>query len=599
MCRAPRNDAKTGRFFTSRFAAVLGLAFGIAAPSAHVLARHQSRSNPAGTAARSGTGDGVIAGCVVDEYHEPVARATVQAFSRDSSDPHDTSGAPSLLTRASGSDSTNTVGCFRIAGLALREYLVAAAAMPLLPAGGAVSEQQYGVTFYPSTIDERQAVGLFASADATTSVRIELVPVRGSRVAGSVASTSGQSTRGLKVTLSRRVGSFGVANVVGTVDDEERFETSRLAPGRYRLTIERRPSNSATERGEFTEKLVDLSEQDIENVSLVLREGASVSGRVVGDPDGVLRTPVGVRVGASRADDELSGSTSMSATLGDDWSFRMTGLSGSYQFTVSGDTLPPLAVSGVTVDGVRAQPGGRVELTEGTHEVVVTVAHREPPTPTSESSLSTAALVERFKTETVFWRQFTIAEHIVARRDASVLASLEDLLTQTDRHLRGNVAFIFAALGDPRGFEVVTAILNDGSYRPEGQGVAIASSDLRYRLERQIAADRYYAAHLLGDLRDPRAIPLLAARLTDPAVRAIVPWALGRIGDTRAIASLLDALDQDDPTMRVLVIDALTTLHATEAVPRLTSLLNDERQARFGAQVSVAAAAKAAIEALR
>jgi len=229
----------------------------------------------------------------------------------------------------------------------------------------------------------------------------------------------------------------------------------------------------------------------------------------------------------------------------------------------------------------------------------VTVARREAPAPSAGGALSAAALVERFKAERVFWRQFTVAEQIVARHDASVLASLEDLLTQTDRHLRGNVAFILAALGDPRGFEVVATILNDRSYRTEGQRIAIASSDLRYRVERQIASDRYYAAHLLGDLRDPRATPLLSALLTDPAVRAIVPWALGRIGDTRAIAPLLDALDQDDPTMRVLVIDALTTLHATEAIPRLTSLLNDQRQARFGAQVSVAAAAKAAIEGLR
>ena len=229
----------------------------------------------------------------------------------------------------------------------------------------------------------------------------------------------------------------------------------------------------------------------------------------------------------------------------------------------------------------------------------MTVARREAPAPSAGGALSAAALVERFKAERVFWRQFTVAEQIVARHDASVLASLEDLLTQTDRHLRGNVAFILAALGDPRGFEVVATILNDRSYRTEGQRIAIASSDLRYRVERQIASDRYYAAHLLGDLRDPRATPLLSALLTDPAVRAIVPWALGRIGDTRAIAPLLDALDQDDPTMRVLVIDALTTLHATEAIPRLTSLLNDQRQARFGAQVSVAAAAKAAIEGLR
>ena len=51
--------------------------------------------------------------------------------------------------------------------------------------------------------------------------------------------------------------------------------------------------------------------------------------------------------------------------------------------------------------------------------------------------------------------------------------------------------------------------------------------------------------------------------------------------------------------MRVLVIYALETLHATEALPRLTVLLNDHRKSTFGAQVSVADAAKAAIAKLQ
>lgn len=47
--------------------------------------------------------------------------------------------------------------------------------------------------------------------------------------------------------------------------------------------------------------------------------------------------------------------------------------------------------------------------------------------------------------------------------------------------------------------------------------------------------------------------------------------------------------------MRVLTIYALEALNAKKALPRLTSLLDDNRRSRFGAQVSVAEAAKAAI----
>jgi hypothetical protein len=51
--------------------------------------------------------------------------------------------------------------------------------------------------------------------------------------------------------------------------------------------------------------------------------------------------------------------------------------------------------------------------------------------------------------------------------------------------------------------------------------------------------------------------------------------------------------------MRVLSIYALETLNAREALPRLISLLDDHRTSNFGAQVSVADAAKAAIAKLQ
>jgi HEAT repeat protein len=208
-------------------------------------------------------------------------------------------------------------------------------------------------------------------------------------------------------------------------------------------------------------------------------------------------------------------------------------------------------------------------------------------------------MAEQFKGESVFWRQFTIAKEIVDRHDSSVLPSLVAWLSHEDRHARGNAAFIFGGLGDPRGFQVITDILTDRSDRPLGQGEVIASSDGRYRVARQIASDRYYAAHLLGDLRDPRAVSILVPLLKDPEVTAIVPWALGQIGDRRAVGPLLDALEDDSPSLRVLSIYALETLNAREAVPRLISLLDDHRKSNFGAQVSVSDAARAAIAKLQ
>ena len=113
--------------------------------------------------------------------------------------------------------------------------------------------------------------------------------------------------------------------------------------------------------------------------------------------------------------------------------------------------------------------------------------------------------------------------------------------------------------------------------------------------ERQISADRYYAAHLLGDLKDPRAVAILVPLLNDPEVNDMVPWSLGQIGDRSAIQPLIRTLSDQNPNMRVLTIHALGELKATEALPRLRELLGDNERCNFDKLESVAEAARAAI----
>ena len=166
-------------------------------------------------------------------------------------------------------------------------------------------------------------------------------------------------------------------------------------------------------------------------------------------------------------------------------------------------------------------------------------------------------LVRQFESETVFWKQFQVAQAIVAARDPKVLPKLEPWLTREDRHLRGNAAFVFASLGDPRGFDVIVAMLSDRSER--------------------------------------RAIPILGPLLTDPDVNYIVPWSPGQIGNESAIPPLIGELNDPNPSLRVLAIYALVDLNATEALPRLRQLLDDHEKSNFGKLESVAEAAQAAI----
>jgi hypothetical protein len=540
-------------------------------------------------------GNGVITGTVVNERHEPVAYAEVQVFSAD--DVRNSRGQESKPRRGlpNGSGVANAEGHFVISNLPLGEYVIAAEPQPFIPDPRALPTCVYGTTFYPSTLEDYKAVSVSVSNYSPTIVQIELLPVRGMRIAGSVVSGSGRPVAGLGVSLFHRFGPGASKRDVATVSEDGTFEIRGLRPGWYRLTVGQRPSESRPEV-EFADKLIELRDRDLDGLALVLGPGASMSGRIVAEPGTSLQTPTGLRVTASVGLEQFSESHSITSPVAKDWSFRMTGLSGAYHIDVSADRPPaPLKASRIIVDGVQVPAGEAVEVAEGSHEVVVFVTLREAPKPIFDGTgLSLGVLVDQFKNEKVFWRQFEIAKEIIKRHDASVLSSLVDWLNHEDRLIRGNVAFIFGRLGDARGLQVITDILNDRSDRPEGQGgrTCCNNSGGRYSLALQIKADRYYAVHLLGELGDAQAVSVLVPFLKDPEINYKVSWALGEIGDRRAVGPLLEALDDENPMMRVAAIQALETLHAQEALPRLIHLLSDNSK-------SVADAAKTAIENLQ
>ena len=206
-------------------------------------------------------------------------------------------------------------------------------------------------------------------------------------------------------------------------------------------------------------------------------------------------------------------------------------------------------------------------------------------------ALSSRELLDRFRNEKVFSQQFEIARALAATGNRDAIAALEGWLTNDDRHLRGNVAFVLGRLGDPRGFETIAGMLADRSPRSVGQGFPGGN----LTVHAQIRADRYYAAHLLGDLKDPRGVDLLIPLLNDEDVDYIAPWSLAEIGDGRAIGPLVAQTHRDDPSLRVLAIIALERLNAREALPRLRQLLQDNRRSNFGDRTTVAQAAERAI----
>lgn len=479
-----------------------------------------------------------IGGVVLDTQNRPLPGIKVLAFPAGGSITTEAGATDERASMAaSGFAYTGTDGRFRIGGLTAGEYRVAAepeSFLPTLPA--ATSGVVYGTTFHPSTLHEREAVGVLVSPTLEPTISIVLVRVPGTRLSGSVVSASGRPTAGLRVRLYRHFGGFGQEQPVAVVEPDGTFQTPVLRPGRYLVLVERRP-NSDDDRGEFAERLVEVGDRDRDGVDLVLNAGASVSGRVAVETGAAVPTAVGLRVTASGA----RGWDSVSTAVEKDWSFRMTGLSGRYRFYVAADRPPQVEVAGVRVNGVEAPASEPVELTGGDYDVEVRIALRTPKS-IVDPTLSTAALVELFASDDNHWRQREIAEEIVKRHDRRVLSTLGRYLSHQDRRVRGNAALIFAGLGDPRGFKVITRILTDRAYRPNNGWVGG-----NWSLAAQIQSDRYYAAHLLGGLRDPRGVPILVRLLRDRDVCAIVPWSLAQIGDRRAVGPLMDALKDPDP----------------------------------------------------
>ncbi|MCL5669979.1 MAG: HEAT repeat domain-containing protein [Acidobacteria bacterium] len=208
----------------------------------------------------------------------------------------------------------------------------------------------------------------------------------------------------------------------------------------------------------------------------------------------------------------------------------------------------------------------------------------ESPAHASTTTGSAGQLVRQFVCEPAFWKQFEIGKKIVADHDKSVLPKLKSLLFPQETPLlpptehalltKENVAFVFASLGNGRGFQILKEMLENRSN------------------QQQV---RYYAAHLFGDLKDPRAVPILIPMLSDKIVNHIIPWSLGQIGDRSAIPSLIRTLNDQNPDMRVLAIYALEQLDAKQALPEIRALLNDNEKIHFDGLIPVSAAANQAI----
>jgi HEAT repeat protein len=155
---------------------------------------------------------------------------------------------------------------------------------------------------------------------------------------------------------------------------------------------------------------------------------------------------------------------------------------------------------------------------------------------------STVRLLQEFKTAQYSWKQAEVGEKLVALKDKRTVPAMLKLLKSQDRPERCNAGRVLAGLGNDQGLFAVIAELKDKKPRPARDG-GITSNGRPDTLG-QMRQDRYYAAHVLGQIGDKRAVPALIEVLQDETLNYQAAIVLGHLGDERAIPALLAALER-------------------------------------------------------
>ena len=289
-----------------------------------------------------------------DEFGEPVAGVSVMV-ERFQWGPN---GQRRLINAGTGGilgmSGTDDRGEVRIFGLMPGEYVLEATnrlggISPL--SGGSSSAEGFAPTFYPGTLDSAQAQTISLGIGQEVSVQFAVIASRLSRIRGRAVDSQGRPAAGASIQLLTQSGSGSSSSGAGQVNPDGTFAVSGVAPGQHTLRIQTRAGADS----EAATVPVNVS-GDIDNLSVTLRPGASVTGRVIFDgtaprtaPGGLASPRVTLQQGESNPVLAMLGSGSP-GEIDADGNFKMTGASGRVFFAVTG-LSPAWAIRSVTLDG--------------------------------------------------------------------------------------------------------------------------------------------------------------------------------------------------------------------------------------------------------
>ena len=212
---------------------------------------------------------GAVEGQITDQSNEPLSRVMVQ-LSRYRT----MQGKRSLMPVSMGQ--TDDRGHFRLFEIAPGSYYLSASYASFgFPDGGGA----FPPTYYPGALSPQEASKLqVAPAAEITGINMALTEAASFTITGKVMRGDGKPATGARL-MSMRHPPEGFAMMFGGsgVDADGTFKLTNMLPGKYRLTT----STTRDGKQESGSVIVEVGNEDLQNVFIVLGNGAEVSGKIV------------------------------------------------------------------------------------------------------------------------------------------------------------------------------------------------------------------------------------------------------------------------------------------------------------------------------
>ncbi len=275
---------------------------------------------------------GVVEGRVVDQDNEPLSRVSVMLSGYRSF-----GGERSLIP--AGRDQTDDRGRFRIFDVAPGSYFLSVTPRPFF-GWRQGEERSFPPTYYPGVLSPQEATKVQVTAGGEVGgFHITMIEALSYSVSGRVLTPEGNPAHSVWITSYEESGDALVSVMMGSsasTDLQGEFKVANLLPGKHRLM-------ARTERGEnpqMASATVEVTDRDLSGLTLVLGEGAEITGRIVADSEESAldwrRISLSMRlVGGGRRIIFGGGG----ARVEEDFTFKISNLMGGlYRFSVR---LPP------------------------------------------------------------------------------------------------------------------------------------------------------------------------------------------------------------------------------------------------------------------